>query len=406
MIQFLEEQAGKNLHLEHIEDEIINFGVPGGRGAINFLRSLRDMLAGSARSSVNMTVKWDGAPAIFAGTDPSDGKFFVAKKSVFNVNPKLYKSNKEIDDDVSGDLNAKFKVALKEFSKLGIKGVLQGDLMFTDDDKKEQKIDDIEYITFQPNTILYAIQKDSKLGETIDNAKYGIVFHTSYSGGTIDDLTASFGVDISTLGASSDIWLDDASYKDVSGNSTLTAKETVALTKALSETGKAFRKIKKPALIKFMKVQETIASKGAGATYKTYVNTQIRKGKFDLSYKKYLSYFDDYWKKKVVDKVKMEKTKEMKRKMGDNLRRELMGAKVFIDALCIFQTQLVVAKDIVIKGLNKAKSIGTFVVTDKGLKTVNPEGYVAIDKEGKAVKLVDRMEFSLNNFTVAKNWNK
>jgi len=401
--------AVKNLHLEHLEDEIINNGIDGGRASINFLQSLRDMMKGNASRGVNMTVKWDGAPAIWAGKHPEDGRFFVAKKSLFNKEPLFYTSESEIKNasELSGDLETKFLESYKYLSKLswGDK-IFQGDLMFTDSDKKEQTIDDVDYITFQPNTILYAIQKDSKLGQTIDNAKYGIVFHTSYSGGTIADLSASFGVDISTLGASSDIWLDDASYKDVSGNSTLTAKETVALTKALSETGKAFQKIKRPALQKFMKVQETIAKKGAGATYKTYVNTQIRKGKFDLSYKKYLSYFDNYWRDKVVKKVKMEKTKEMKRKMGDQLRRELMSAKVFIDALCIFQTQLVVAKDVVIKGLNKAKSVGTFVRTDTGLKTVNPEGYVAIDKEGKAVKLVDRMEFSLNNFTVAKNWDK
>ena len=130
--QLNENKAGKNLHLEHIEDEIINNGVPGGRAAINFLRSLRDMLDGNARSSINMTVKWDGAPAIFAGIDPSDGKFFVAKKSVFNVSPKLYKTEAEIDADVSGALVSKFKIALREFSKLGIKGVLQGDLMFTE----------------------------------------------------------------------------------------------------------------------------------------------------------------------------------------------------------------------------------------------------------------------------------
>src|SRR6056300_1774067 len=134
-----EDKVGKNLHLEHIEDEILNFGVDGGRAAINFIQSLRDMLAGASRSSVNMTVKWDGAPAIFAGIDPSDGKFFVAKKSVFNVNPKLYKSNADIDADTSGDLNAKFKVALKYFPKLGIKGVLQGDLMFTN--LETEKID-------------------------------------------------------------------------------------------------------------------------------------------------------------------------------------------------------------------------------------------------------------------------
>ena len=159
----LEDKGGKNLHLEHLEDEIINYGVDGGRAAINFLRSLRDMLAGSSRSSINMTVKWDGAPAIFAGIDPEDGKFFVAKKSVFNVNPKLYKSNAEIDADLSGDLNAKFKVALAEFSKLNIKGVLQGDLMFTDLDT--DTIDGVKYYTFQPNTIVYAVQTDSDIGK-------------------------------------------------------------------------------------------------------------------------------------------------------------------------------------------------------------------------------------------------
>tara|TARA_R110000822_G_scaffold13081_1_gene46902 strand:+ start:691 stop:1218 length:528 start_codon:yes stop_codon:yes gene_type:complete len=151
-----EDKAGKNLHLEHLEDEIINFGVDGGRAAINFLRSLRDMLAGSSRSSVNMTVKWDGAPAIFAGIEPETGDFFVAKKSVFNVNPKLYKTEGEIDDDLSGTLNSKFKVALQEFSKLGITGVLQGDLMFTDD-IETTTIDGKEYYTFQPNTIVYAL---------------------------------------------------------------------------------------------------------------------------------------------------------------------------------------------------------------------------------------------------------
>ena len=64
-----------------------------------FYNALRDMLSGNARSSINMTVKWDGRSAIFAGVDPSDGKFFVAKKSVFNKTPLLYKTRKEINDD-------------------------------------------------------------------------------------------------------------------------------------------------------------------------------------------------------------------------------------------------------------------------------------------------------------------
>ena len=178
--QLNEDKGGKNLHLEHLEDEILNYGVDGGRAAINFLQSLRDMLAGSARSSVNMTVKWDGAPAIFAGIDPEDDKFFVAKKSVFNVNPKLYKTNAEIDADLSGSLNEKFKVSLTEFSKLGIKGVLQGDLMFTDDVSKET-IDGISYYTFQPNTIVYAVPVDSDFGKIINKANIGCLLYTSPS---------------------------------------------------------------------------------------------------------------------------------------------------------------------------------------------------------------------------------
>ena len=164
--ELTEDKGGKNLHLEHLEDEIINYGVDVGRAALNFLRSLRDMLSGASRSSVNMPVKWDGAPAIFAGVDPDDGKFFVAKKSVFNVSPKLYKTDAEINADLSGALNSKFKIALKEFSKLGIKGVLQGDLMFTDDVATET-IDGQSMLTFQPNTSVYAVPVDSKLGKII-----------------------------------------------------------------------------------------------------------------------------------------------------------------------------------------------------------------------------------------------
>ena len=238
-----EDKGGKNLHLEHLEDEILNYGVDGGRAAINFLRSLRDMMAGSSRSSINMTVKWDGAPAIFAGIDPSDGKFFVAKKSVFNVSPKLYKNNAEIDADLSGALQSKFKVALKELSKLGIKGVLQGDLMFTDD-VDNTTIDGVKYYTFQPNTIVYAVPVDSDFGKKIKAASIGIVWHTTYTGAALQDMKATFGANISGLSKPNSVWMDDATYKDTSGTSTFTASETESITAILSKTGKTFQTIK------------------------------------------------------------------------------------------------------------------------------------------------------------------
>jgi hypothetical protein len=46
-----EAKEGKNVHLEHIEDEIINRGVTGARESINFLQSLRSATS-SCRSSL------------------------------------------------------------------------------------------------------------------------------------------------------------------------------------------------------------------------------------------------------------------------------------------------------------------------------------------------------------------
>ena len=188
-----------------------------------------------------MTVKWDGAPAIFAGIDPSDGKFFVAKKSVFNVDPKLYKSDAEIDADLSGDLNAKFKVALAEFSKLGIKGVLQGDLMFTDDISKET-IDGVSYYTFH-SILLFMLPVDSSLGKIMNSAKIGVVWHTTYSGKTLQDMKASFGANINKLSKSSSVWMDDATYKDVSGRATMTSGETADVTASCQKQENHFKEL-------------------------------------------------------------------------------------------------------------------------------------------------------------------
>ena len=110
----------KNLHMEHLEDLILNDGVEGAQQIFRFLNATRDMLAGHTKARVSATVKWDGAPSIFAGIDPSDGKFFVAKKGIFNKNPKVYKTQADINADLDGELAAKFSDALREFKKLGI----------------------------------------------------------------------------------------------------------------------------------------------------------------------------------------------------------------------------------------------------------------------------------------------
>ena len=414
MIRFTEmlneDHAGKNLHLEHLEDEIINNGVAGGRAAINFLRSLRDMLAGNSRSSINMTVKWDGAPAIFAGIDPEDGKFFVAKKSVFNATPKLYKTDAEIDDDLSGALNSKFKIALAEFSKLGIKGVIQGDLMFTDD-IESQTIDGIKYYTFQPNTIVYAVLQDSALGSVMNSAKIGVVWHTTYAGNALQDMKASFGVNIKGLNKPSSIWMDDATYKDVAGKATFNQKETELVTKILSDTGKTFQRISSPQLTKFLKLQDSFTGTLAGASLKTYNNSKVRVGETIKNPRAHAKGYEKWVEmtvQKQIDKAKSVKGKEKYIKLQKELVREISKHTNNLVQIITFQNLLVDAKMEIVKKLNSVKQLtDTFIKTKNGFKVTNPEGFVAIDRvSGGAVKLVDRMEFSFNNFTAIKAWDK
>jgi len=404
-----EDKGGKNLHLEHIEDEILNYGVDGGRASINFVRSLRDMFAGATRSSINMTVKWDGAPAIFAGVDPEDGKFFVGKKSVFNVEPQLYKTNADIDKYTSGDLNAKFKVALREFPKLGIKGVLQGDLMFTDD-VSTTSIDGKKYYTFQPNTIVYAVDVDSDFGRQVKSAKIGVVWHTTYTGSDLQSMKASFGVNISGLKKTKSVWMDDATYKDVSGKATFTQSETDAITSELSGAGSTFQRINAVLLKKFLNLQDSLTGALSGASYKTYNNTMVRAGKPITNPKRHAMGYMTYFNNKIqeqIDKMKSPAGKQKYQTIQKEYMREFKKHSNNLEQIALFQNYIIGAKMLVVKKLNSVKSIGTFVRVNNGFKAVNPEGYVAIDRvSGGAVKLVDRMEFSFNNFTAAKAWDK
>ena len=409
-----ESTGGKNLHLEHLEDEIINGGIDGGRSAINFLKSLRDMLDGNAQSSVNMTVKWDGAPAVFAGIDPSDGKFFIAKKSVFNAVPLLYKSLAEIDADtkLSPALSSKFKASYTHFSKLGIKNVIQGDLMFTDD-VESKKLGDIDYHTFQPNTLIYAIQKDSDFGRKIAAAKIGVVWHTTYKGKDLPSMSASFGVDISGLKKSSNVWMDDATFKDFSGSAKFTVSEKKAVDGALSNVGRKFKKIKSNDFKSFLDIQKKTFVKGlAGGSFKTYLNSYIREGQ-NISTKSmnslgYSMYVKKYFDEKIIIKLKTEKSRKIKEDLRDELVAKLIKLDGVAYAIVDFMEGLIAAKSLIVNKLNSVKQMtDIFVKTDKGFEVSNPEGYVAIDRDGTtAVKLVDRMEFSYNNFNAAKAWDK
>ena len=393
----------KNLHLEHLEDEVLNNGVMGTRGAINFLQSLRDMLAGNAKSSVNVTVKWDGAPAVFAGINPENGQFFVGTKGVFNKNAKINYTIDDIDRNHPGSgLNQKLKVALTELSKLGIKDVLQGDMMFTQDDLEKETIGGKQYITFQPNTIVYAVPMES--ASRILSSTMGIVFHTTYHGKTMEDMSASFTVNLRGLAKNTGVWFSDASYKDTSGTINFNKAETKEITRVLSQVGKTFHTLKADVLTHIAEDDEV------KTLVKTFNNTKVRAGEKITNTKMHTSgliaYIYDKLKKDV-DKVKRQQVKDIKQMKMDTYMKFFRSNSSQLVKIFDMQNLLVDAKDMIIRKLEKSKGVmDTFVRTSNGYKVTQPEGFVAIDKIGKAVKLVDRLEFAHQNFTAAKAWDK
>jgi len=379
-------------------------GVEGTRQAIEFLRDVRNALISNSKSKVNITVKWDGAPAIFAGTDPSDGKFFVAKKGIFNKNPKVYKSESEID--VGGELGEKFKIAFRNFKDLGIKGVIQGDLMFTNDIKTEN-IDGKSYLTFQPNTIVYAVEKDSELGKMINKAEIGIVWHTSYTGNSFEDMKASFGKSIvPKLKKSPKVWMDDATYRDVSGTATFTTKESQQVTKLLSSAGTKFKRI--GARI----INDISNNEEFSKLFTTFNNTYVRAGTPFPNPNKHLREFLKYMDqrlKKDLDKVKTQAAKQRVKQKNMKLQSFAVSRTAALTGLLSLMNDVVDAKRMIIDKLNQANRMPMFLRTVNGFKITDQEGFVAIDKlKGGAVKLVNRLEFSKANFSpdIIKGWQK
>jgi len=385
---------------------MLNRGVTGARESINFLRSLRDMLAGNSQSHVNVTTKWDGAPAVFAGINPENGKFFVGTKGVFNATPKLNYTDADIDKNHPGEgLNAKLKVALRYLPKLGIKGVLQGDMMFAKGDIKDQTIDGEDYVTFQPNTIVYAVPADSKLAKSMSIAQMGIVFHTSYTGKTISDMKASFNIDIGKLSTTKDVWFRDASFVDASGTATFTAAETKEITGILSQAGSLFQQIN-PMALNRISANDTILTQ-----IKTFYNSKVRSGekiKNTLQHTNELIRTVEAKLNKEVLEAKLEKTKKRKIAEKNEIMRFYRTNANELKKIFDLQNLIVDAKLMIVGKLQNLKQLtGTFIKTEDGFRITSPEGFVAVSRTtGGAVKLIDRFVFAHDNFNASKSWDK
>ena len=393
----------KNTHLEHLEDNILNGGSEGGKEAVAFLRSLGEMLT-QGGADTRVTVKWDGAPAVICGTNPDNGRFFVGTKSVFNkVDPKIIYSEEDVDRMYSpGQLAEKLKASFKYLSQLSIPNVVQGDLLFTDD-KYETNIDGDTCIAFQPNTIVYAVPKDTDIGQKISEAKLGIVFHTSYSGRSLDTLTASFG-NISIQG-NTDVFVTSSDFKNASGEANMTSAEKTTYANLVNKTEGSLKQASR--FLDLMKTNN-MNKFTLNIMFKTFFNRYVREGKTLIGARNTARDFAMYFSNALDKEIATKKMKTTKDKYLDIKNK---GLKFISDnQQAIYMTvasymNLQAAKNFMIRKLQKVNTFGTFLRTPDGYRVTAPEGFVAI-RSGQALKLVDRLEFSRANFTADKNWEK
>jgi len=392
-----------NTHLTHLEELVLTQGFEGYLLARSFLMELLETLKGNTKSKVSTSVKWDGAPAIFAGINPDNGKFFVGTKSVQNVkDPLINYTPQDIQDNhgkVPG-LVDKLNRALVELPKLGIKNILQGDFMFDDDMLDVTEIDGEPHYRFKPNTIIYTVPVDSKLGREIGRSRFGIVFHTTYGG--VDEkgrpTDVSYGADVSSLNRPPGIWFDDAFFDDDTGTVTLTTDEEVVVRSLIKQADAVNSKITYSDL--------------PSAFLNIYINSEIRKGQFlenpEESYEGFLSWYQTAVIDKSIEKVKRKETKEAKRDAGIAHLKQFESKKEDILNLFKVSRLLFDAKNIFINKYNNAVYNTRHFLDDGSgdLVATNPEGYVAVDAGGNGVKFVDRLEFSRANFLMDKGFKK
>ena len=394
----------KRTHLEHIEDIIITDGFEGGKAVVEYFRGLLLTLKGTSSEAVQVSVKWDGAPAVVCGINPDNGRFFVGTKSVFAQSPKINYTKRDIaKNHGTDDLGQKLLKCLVHLKKLNMNGVFQGDLLFTDEDITRKNIDGKPHITFNPNTITYAVPEQSELGQQIDAAKVGIIFHTTYVGETLADMNASAGADIEEFSKNSSVFFDNASYKDVSGSAKFTDDETKIFLGEIDKLESLLSKVPRNLSNLFGANQDFVPF------FQMYINAMVKEGQLPENSTQFLQGFRKFYINRMQQQIsglKAQKALDLRQDKIKQMPQFLNKLKAPLQNMLSFYKQVQRMKMFVLKKMNQAMAIGSFQQTENGLEVTEPEGFVAVDKTGNAVKLVDRLGFSRRNLTAISKFKK
>ena len=387
----------KRTHLEHIEDIIITDGFEGGKAVVEYFRGLLLTLKGTSSEAIKVSVKWDGAPAVVCGVNPDNGKFFVGTKSVFAQNAKINYTKKDIaNNHGTDDLGQKLLKCLVHLKKLNMQGVYQGDLLFTDEDITRKNIDGKPNLTFTPNTITYAVPEQSDIGKQVDRAKVGIIFHTTYVGDSIANMNAQAGADIEEFSRSPDVFFDNATYKDVSGSAKFTDEETKQFYNGIEKLEGLLNNIPR-------NLSSLLGQNNDFVGYfQMYINAMVKQGQVPTNVNQFLQGFKKFYADRMQQQIsglKAQKALQLRQDKMKQMPAFLTRVKQPLQAMLTFYKAVQSMKSFVMKKMNQAMAIGSFSQTENGLEVTEPEGFVAVDKTGSAVKLVDRLGFSRRNLT-------
>lgn len=404
--QYIDE-AEVNSHMTHLSDLVFIAGVAGTKQAVDYLRDMRNLFGHVQKNAYS--VKFDGAPAIVCGIDPEDKKFFVAKKGIFNKTPKVYKTQADIDADLSGELADKFTILLKELPSLGIRsGIYQGDLMYTHNDLKRETIDGVKMVVFHPNTIAYAVPEDSDLAKQILASKVGMVFHTTYTGNSFATLKANFGKNIvNKFQASKSVWAIDATLNNQTANFTLNDMEYLESEFLLKDIGLQMQSM--PAVL----LNKMASDAEISSLVLIYINSLVRKNVKDINpmdmSKGFFEFIDARYNKEIASK----KTEKSQNALHEKKLKALELFRLYSheQLATVFELakSIDLLKDMLLTKMRKIAGLSHFVKTKNGFRVTSPEGFVSISSQtGAAIKLVDRFEFSTSNFNpdIIKGWVK
>ena len=394
----------KRTHLEHIEDIILTGGHQGGQAVIGYFTDIYNMLKGNSSTALQVSVKWDGAPAVICGINPDNGRFFVGTKSVFAQAAKINYTKQDIArNHGTDDLGQKLLKCLAHLPKLNIKGVVQGDMMFTDNDLTSRDINGKPFFTFKPNEIVYAVPVDSDIGKQIEQAKLGIIFHTTYVGERLADMNAEAGADVSKFTKTADVWFDNATYKNVSGSATFTAGESAQFAEGINTLKSLLAKV--PQNLSAM----LTANKDFIPMFQMFINSEIKQGRIPTDVNEFMKGFQQFYLARMNQQMtglKAQKAIALRQQKMAEMPKFLNTMRKPLQAMLAFYKQTQALKAEALQKMNQAAQVGTFAQTENGLEVTDPEGFVAVGTDGGAVKLVDRLTFSRRNLTAIKKFEQ